>query len=113
MSAHGTKAQRHRSVQIGRHADSRTSWSCHALPVARDALLHGREMRPIAGTWKKPHLGARNRDNIMVAADAIVRAAHSRQTASRHRVLDANPLASRDWRLVTRQLRDAATAAAD
>eukprot|EP00966_Prymnesium_polylepis_P204622 4740555-Prymnesium_polylepis.1 len=32
----------------------------------------------------------------MVAADATVRDAHSRQTASRHRVLDANALSSRD-----------------
>ena len=58
-------------------------------------------------------LGGRNPDKFMVAADATVRAAHSRQTASRHRVLDANALASRDSRLVTRQLRGAATAAAD
>eukprot|EP00966_Prymnesium_polylepis_P212721 4926784-Prymnesium_polylepis.1 len=50
----------------------------------------------------------RNRDKFMVAADATVRAAHSRQTASRHRVLDSNALASRDSRLVTRQLRGAA-----
>ena len=49
----------------------------------------------------------------MVAAYATVRAAHNRQTASRHRVLDANALASRDSRLVTRQLRGTATAAAD
>eukprot|EP00966_Prymnesium_polylepis_P271863 6281177-Prymnesium_polylepis.1 len=48
----------------------------------------------------------------MVAADATVRAAHSRQTASQHRVLDATALASRDSRLVTRQLRGAATALA-
>eukprot|EP00966_Prymnesium_polylepis_P109287 2529766-Prymnesium_polylepis.1 len=31
----------------------------------------------------------------MVAADTTVRAAHSRQTASRHRILDANALSSR------------------
>eukprot|EP00966_Prymnesium_polylepis_P086588 2003930-Prymnesium_polylepis.1 len=37
----------------------------------------------------------------MVAADATVRAAHSRQTASQHRVLDANALSSRDSRLAT------------
>ena len=58
-------------------------------------------------------LQGRNPEKFMVAADATVRAAHSRQTASRHRVLDANALASRDSRLVTRQLRGAATAAAD
>eukprot|EP00966_Prymnesium_polylepis_P024501 564397-Prymnesium_polylepis.1 len=48
----------------------------------------------------------------MVAADATVRATHNRQTASRHRVIDANALSSRDSRLATRQLRGAATAGA-
>ena len=59
----------------------------------------------------------RNPDKLMVAADATVRAAHNRQTASRHRVFDANALASCDSRLVTRQLRGrpaaTGTAAAD
>eukprot|EP00966_Prymnesium_polylepis_P127220 2942252-Prymnesium_polylepis.1 len=45
----------------------------------------------------------------MVAADATVRAAQSRQMISRHRVLDANALASRYSRLVPHQLRGAAT----
>eukprot|EP00966_Prymnesium_polylepis_P056621 1310124-Prymnesium_polylepis.1 len=44
-SAYGTKAQRHWSVQIGQHADSRVSWSCRALPVASHALLHLPKMR--------------------------------------------------------------------
>eukprot|EP00966_Prymnesium_polylepis_P264395 6108217-Prymnesium_polylepis.1 len=56
----------------------------------------------IYGAWWRP-----------TATRPSVPAAHSRQTASRHRVLDTNALASRDARLVTRQLRGAATAAAD
>eukprot|EP00966_Prymnesium_polylepis_P223835 5178807-Prymnesium_polylepis.1 len=44
-------------------------------------------------------VAARSPDKFMVAADATVRVAHSHQTASRHRILDANALASHDSRL--------------
>ena len=76
-----------------------SKWYCVKPTETKGATLYNRTLR--------------HPDKFMVAADATVRAAHSRQTASRHRVLDANALASRDSRLVTRQLRGAATAAAD